>query len=272
MVVDQEPRGRWAGRDTNKDEVRSEVWQRLQDDGWNIGPTWSHIPNFVGADTAAWRLAQTTEWQRARTVKCNPDPPQIPVRLRALYQGKMLYAPVPYLTKDFPYLRIDPQVMQDKGVSFELAATSEGFVQHGERIGFEDVEPLDFCVVGSVAVSRRGGRTGKGAGFADLETGIFRELGIIQPHTPMATTIHSCQLVDDARVFMMPHDSPLDFVATEAELIVTGNTAPRPTGVTWDSVHEDQFTTIPFLRDLCHRMKSGTLTTTTTINKSYLCT
>jgi len=64
---------------------------------------------------------------------------------------------------------------------------------HGERIGFEEVEPLDSCVVGSVAVTRSGGRTDKGAGFADLETGIFRELGKIGPKTPMATTIHSRQ-------------------------------------------------------------------------------
>ena len=28
-------------------------------------------------------------------LKCNPDPPQIPVRLRALYDGKLLFAPVP---------------------------------------------------------------------------------------------------------------------------------------------------------------------------------
>ena len=246
--------GKWSGRDENKDAVRGEVWDQLENGGYAMGPTWSHIPNFIGADQAAWHLAQTDEWKRAKTVKCNPDPPQIPLRLRALYEGKMLYAPVPYLTRDFPYLRIDPKALIEKGVSFELAATSEGYMMHGERIGFEEVEPLDFCVVGSVAVSRQGGRTGKGAGFADLETGIFRELGIIGPDTPMATTIHSSQLVPDSKVFMMAHDSPLDFVATEKELIVTGNTAPRPRGVAWDFVQDDQFETIPFLRDLRDRM------------------
>lgn len=246
--------GKWSGRDENKDAVRGEVWDQLESGGHAMGPTWSHIPNFIGADQAAWHLAQTEEWKRAKTVKCNPDPPQIPLRLRALYEGKMLYAPVPYLTREFPYLRIDPKVLIEKGVSFELAATSEGYMMHGERIGFEEVEPLDFCIVGSVAVSRQGGRTGKGAGFADLETGIFRELGIIGPDTPMATTIHSSQLVPDSKVFMMAHDSPLDFVATEQELIVTGNTAPRPKGVAWDFVQDDQFDTIPFLRDLRDRM------------------
>ena len=38
------------------------------------------------------------------------------MRLRALYEGKMLFAPVPYLTRDFPYLRIDPKVLAQKGI------------------------------------------------------------------------------------------------------------------------------------------------------------
>jgi 5-formyltetrahydrofolate cyclo-ligase len=249
-------KAKWSGRNSNKDEVRADVWNRLDSDGFAMGPTWSHIPNFVGADMAAWHLAQTADWKSAKTVKCNPDPPQIPIRLRALYEGKTLYAPVPYLTKEFPYLRIDPMKIAEKGVSFELAATSEGYMMHGERIGFEEVEPLDFCVVGSVAVSRQGGRTGKGAGFADLETGIFRALGLITLETPMATTIHSSQLVEDQRVFMMPHDSPLDFVATENELIVTGNKSPRPKGVNWDAVLPDQFETIPFLSSLRQKLEA----------------
>jgi 5-formyltetrahydrofolate cyclo-ligase len=255
--VSGEKQGRWAGRNAAKDSVRDDIWRSLEETGTGIGPVWSAIPNFVGADMAAWRLAQTPEWRAARTVKCNPDPPQIPVRLRALYEGKVLYAPVPYLTKDYPYLRVDPARLTESGVSFELAATSEGYMAHGERIGFEDVETLDFCVVGSVAVTRGGGRTGKGAGFADLETGIFRELGKIGPATPMATTIHSSQLVDGDRVVMQAHDSPLDYVATELELIATGNRNPRPSGVAWDAVQPDQFEQIPFLKALRQRMSRG---------------
>jgi len=246
--------GCWAGRNPDKDAIRHEIWRGLERDGVAVGPSWSMIPNFVGADVAAWRLAETEEWQRARTVKTNPDAPQIPIRIRALYEGKLVFAPVPYLTRDFPYLRLDPERLSRSGISFELAATSQGFMEHGERIGFEDVAPLDFCVVGSVAVTRAGGRTGKGAGFADLETAIFRELGTVTAATPMATTAHSSQLVEDARVPMQPHDSPLDLVATETELIRTGNAAPRPMGVDWDRVQPDQFDNIPFLSELRDRM------------------
>ena len=157
--------------------MRNRVWSGLVETGVNVGPTFDRIPNFVGADAAAKRLSELEQWKRARVVKCNPDPPQIPVRLRALYDGKLLFSPVPYLTKGFPYLRIDPDKLAAKGVDFETAATAQGFLQHGEPVGFEDMPKLDFCVVGCVAVTRRGGRTGKGAGFADLEQGIFRELG-----------------------------------------------------------------------------------------------
>ncbi|WP_108259799.1 5-formyltetrahydrofolate cyclo-ligase [Mangrovicoccus ximenensis] len=247
----------WAKRSPAKQVVRDRIWAALEDSGIAVGPARNTIPNFAGADTAAFRMVQTDAWQAAKTVKCNPDPPQIPLRLRALYEGKVLYCPVPALTRDFPYLEIDPAELEKKGISFELAATSEGYMQHGRRIGFEDVPQLDFCIVGSVAVTRSGGRIGKGAGFADLETGIFRELGTIRPETPMVTLVHSTQVVEEDQMTMMAHDSPLDMFATEAELVVTGNAAPRPRGVDWDQVQPDQFRDIPFLAALRDRMGAG---------------
>ena len=101
--------------------------------------------------------------------------------------------------------------------------------------------------MGSVAVSRAGGRTGKGAGFADLETGIFRALGLVTDATPMATTVHSLQLVPDEAVVIESHDTPLDLIATEQGLIHTHCTIPRPGGVDWPRVRPDQFAAIPFL-------------------------
>ena len=241
---------RWAQRNSAKAAVRDRVWTRLVEGQVNIGPAFDRIPNFVGADTAAKRLSELDEWRRARVVKCNPDPPQIPVRLRALYDGKLLFSPVPYLTRGFPYLRIDPERLAAKGVDFETAATAQGFMEHGDAIGFEDMPKLDFCVVGCVAVTRRGGRTGKGAGFADLEQGVFRELGLVNPTTPIATTVHSSQVVADSEVVMESHDSALHFIATELETIVTRTPHLQPEGVDWAKVRPDQFTDIPFLEAL----------------------
>jgi len=238
---------RWAGRNGAKAAVRARVWTKLIEADLNVGPAFDRIPNFVGADVAAKRLSELDSWRRARVVKCNPDPPQIPVRLRALYDGKLLFAPVPHLTKGFPYLRIDPDRLAAKGVDFETAATAQGFMQHGEPTGFEDMPRLDFCVVGCVAVTRGGGRTGKGAGFADLEQGVFRELGLVTPETPIATTVHSSQVLADSEVVMETHDTALHFIATELELIATRTTYRQPEGVDWDKVRPDQLTDIPFL-------------------------
>src|SRR5271165_4033935 len=231
---------RWGGRNRAKAAVRDRVWKRLVDANVNVGPAFDRIPNFVGADLAAKRLSECEAWKRAGVVKCNPDPPQIPVRLRALYDGKLLFSPVPYLTKGFPYLRIDPEKLAARAVDFETAATAQGFMEHGEPVGFEDMPKLDFCVVGCVAVTRRGGRTGKGGGFADLEQGLFRELGLVDAKTPIATTVHSSQVVDDGEVVMEAHDSALDFIATELELIATLAPFSQPQGVAWEKVRADQ--------------------------------
>jgi 5-formyltetrahydrofolate cyclo-ligase len=247
-MAGSESQSRWIGRNSAKDVVRADVWRALTDAGVNIGPTFDHIPNFVGADMAAKRLSELDAWKNARIVKSNPDPPQIPLRLRALYDGKLLFSPVPYLTKGFPYLKIDPDKLAAKGIDFETAATAQGFLLHGEPIAFEDMPTLDICVVGCVAVTRRGGRTGKGAGFADLEQGIFRELGKVTDKTPIATCVHSSQIVAETRVVMEGHDSALNFIATELELIDTQTPYPQPAGVAWDKIRPDQFADIPFLK------------------------
>jgi 5-formyltetrahydrofolate cyclo-ligase len=227
----------------------------------NIGPVFDRIPNFVGADVAAKRLSELDEWRRARVVECNPDPPQSSVRLRAPYDGKLLFSPLPYLTKGFPYLRIDPDKLAAKGVDFETAATAQGFTQHGQPIGFEDMPKLDFCVAGCVAVTRLGGRRGKGAGFADLEQGVFRELGLVSSSTPIATTVHSSQVAANSEVVMESHDSALLFIATELELIATQTAYLRPEGVAWDKVRLDQLTDIPFLSALREEIERRERTT-----------
>ncbi len=250
---------RWAGRNAEKDGIRQDIWSGLDAGGISIGPATSRIPNFVGADVAAFNLSRLPQWRAARVVKCNPDPPQIPVRLRALYDGKIVYAPVPELLKPFPFVRLDPELLAKKGIQFELAATSQGFVEHGEPVEFQEMEPLDFIVVGCVAVSRAGARTGKGGGFADLELGIFRELSKLKPDTLITTTVHSSQVVDNDRLVMMAHDSALHAIATEKELIETQTSFAQPKGVAWEKVQPDQYRDIPFLSELRDRLTTGSI-------------
>ncbi len=240
----------WRGRHTAKAALRDEIWHILETGGGGIEPVRDHIPNFEGAEAAAARLAACDFWAAARIVKCNPDPPQIPVRRRALEDGKLLYAPVPNLTLDFPFVELDPEDLARRNIAFTDAARAEVFVEVGRRVRFQEMKPMDVLVVGCVAVTRAGGRTGKGAGFADLELGIFRELGLVPKGAPLVTTVHGVQVVPDEQVIMEGHDSALDFIATPGELIVTRTQYPQPTGVAWEHVQPDQFENIPFLREL----------------------
>ena len=244
---DEAKQGRWEGRNTTKDAIRSEIWYELEHRGVGVGSVWSRIPNFVGADRAADRLAALPIWQNARVVKSNPDPPQIPVRLRALQEGKLLYTPVPELVKEFPFVELDPADLQQRGIPFEVVAPSEGAIEHGRKVNFDEMQPFDLAVVGCVAVTRNGGRTGKGAGFADLELGIFREMGLVNPDTPIVTTVHPLQIVDDDRIVMVAHDSALHWIITPDEAIETHTPYPQPRGVDWASIQPDQFRDIPFL-------------------------
>lgn len=244
----EERAGRWAGRNSDKDRLRAEIWGNLEVSGMNIGPVWSRISNWVGAENAAKRLSDLEIWKRAKVVKCNPDPPQIPVRLRALYDGKKLYMPVPeFGTGELPWVLLDPVKLERDGVQFELAATSQGAVNVGQKLGFEDMEPLDIAVCGCVAVTRAGGRTGKGGGFADLELGLFRDLGKITDETPIVTTVHSSMVVEDDRLPVMEHDSLLNWIVTEKEVIETRPGGKQPGGVVWDLVQPDQLAEIWFL-------------------------
>ena len=48
-----------------------------------------------------------------RTVKSNPDSPQLPVRVRALVDGKLVYMAVPRLAERDPFFVLDPARLAD---------------------------------------------------------------------------------------------------------------------------------------------------------------
>ncbi len=123
----------------------------------------------------------------------------------------------------------------------------------GEPVVLDEMAPIDLVITGCVAVTRSGGRTGKGAGFADLELGILRQLGLVRPGTPIVTTVHPLQIVDGPQLPMLPHDSALDWIVTPDEVIETRTPYPQPTGLDWDAVLPDQIEAIPVLRQLRNR-------------------
>src|SRR5262247_2624259 len=177
----------------SKQAIRERVWSLLTARGVARFPgAVGRIPNFVGAEAAARRLADSPAWQAARVVKCNPDAPQLPVRVLALRQGKRLFMAVPRLREERCFLELDPRRL----VGRERAAASiRGAGALGRPTLPREMPRIDLIVAGSVAVGRDGARIGKGGGFSDLEFALLTELGMIGDWTTVVTTVHPLRIV-----------------------------------------------------------------------------
>jgi 5-formyltetrahydrofolate cyclo-ligase len=245
----------WSGYHEDKDALRSEIWRRLDEQGASPLEPFGHIPSFFGAEEAAALLAELPIWREAKVIKSNPDTAHVPLRLRALQDGKRLYMAVPRLTEERCFVELTASALAEKAVPLEEAAAWQGAMAHGRLVSPEEMEAIDLVLVGCVGVSRRGGRIGKGAGFADLELGILRELGLIGPKTPAVAAVHPLQIVDAAALPLQSHDWPLDWLITPAEVFETKTDYPRPSGIDWDQIRAEQYESIPVLSALRERLQ-----------------
>src|SRR5262245_51032400 len=209
-------------------------------------PLHDRIPNFTGAEAAARRLTELPEWQAARRIKCNPDAPQRAVRLAALKEGKTVVMAVPRLRTERCFLRLDPDDLQGTLAS---AATIKGASTLGTPVSPSQIGRIDLIVAGSVAVTPKGARLGKGGGYSDPEFALARAAGLVSEETPVVTTVHELQVVDD-RIPMTAHDVPLDLVVTPERVIRTGRRFAKPAGIIWDELSEAQLADMPALARL----------------------
>jgi 5-formyltetrahydrofolate cyclo-ligase len=204
------------------------------------------IPNFTGAEAAAERLRGLPEWQRAVTLKANPDLPQLPVRQRALEDGKTVYMAVPRLAEAEPFFALDPDHLSEPA---RKAASISGAARSARRVSLAELTPVDLVVMGSVAVGEDGTRLGKGGGFADLEFALAGAAGLIGPGTVTATTVHKLQVRPAGTVPVTAHDVPVDLVVTPDRVIdCRGRRGERPApGIRWPELTEEKIAAIPLL-------------------------
>src|SRR5829696_2165474 len=119
--------------------LRERVWADLDQPGVARFPKPANrIPNFVGAEAAAGRLAETDEWVGAATVKANPDSPQWPVRQRALVDGKVVYMAVPRLAEADPFFLLDPGRLADNP---RTASSIKGATRNAHKVGIDELSP-----------------------------------------------------------------------------------------------------------------------------------
>jgi 5-formyltetrahydrofolate cyclo-ligase len=232
-----------------KQAARERTWTALVEAGAARFPRPIHgrIPNFAGSEDAARALIATPEFQRARVVKVNPDAPQRLIRAEVLKAGKVLLAPTPRLREGF--LVLDPAQIDPK--LYTRAAAIGGMAQYGRPTPLEAAPRPDLLVVGSVAVSPSGARTGKGEGYGEIEYALLRELGRIDADTPIATTVHDLQVVESLP--LEPFDVSVDLIVTPTRLIRVEGPRQRPDRIFWDLLPDDKRDAIPLLQERAPR-------------------
>lgn len=229
---------------SNKQAAREYVWSTLTEQKAAAFPfpIEGRIPNFVGARQAAERLLNHPVWSCVKRVKCNPDSPQRALRLELLKRGISYVFPTPRLKGGF-YLFDPKHIPADK---FTQAAALSTCMPWGRPLALHDLPPIDLAVTGSVAVTDRGHRCGKGHGYGDIEYAIYTELG--HPPVPVVTTVHDLQCVDyfpaDA------HDLCVSVIATPTEIIETDANYASATGIQWDLLSDEEFEAMPILAEL----------------------
>jgi 5-formyltetrahydrofolate cyclo-ligase len=236
-----------AGDLAAKAALREEVWAAMTTAHVARFPgAAGRIPNFTGAEAAADRLRARTEWKRARAVKSNPDSAQLPVRQRALQDGKTVYMAVPRLAEEDPFFLLDPAHLSDPP---RKAASIKGASRSARRIPVTGLSEVGLVVSGCVAVGEDGARLGKGGGFADLEYALASAAGLIGPDTLVVTTVHELQVRPAGLIPVTGHDVPVDLVVTPERVIdCRPGRPPRvAASIRWDELTEEKIAAIPLL-------------------------
>ncbi|EOA35373.1 hypothetical protein CARUB_v10020565mg [Capsella rubella] len=230
--------------------IRKKMWDLMEARNYAMRPRPVHhrIPNF---------LAELDAFCKAMVVKVNPDSPQKQIRFLTLSGDKKLLTPQPRLRTGF-FSVLESDLLKPEMIS--EACTSVGVAKYGRAIGLDEKIKVDLIVIGSVAVNpQTGARLGKGEGFAELEYGMLRYMGAIDDSTPVVTTVHDCQLVDDIPLEKLAiHDVPVDIICTPTRVIFTNTPIPKPQGIYWDKLSPEKLQQIRILRELKKRLEKKT--------------
>jgi 5-formyltetrahydrofolate cyclo-ligase len=230
-----------------KAALRDEVWSAMRAARVARFPgAAGRIPNFTGAEVASERLRALPEWKTASTIKSNPDSAQLPMRQRALEDGKTVYMAVPRLAGAEPFFALDPDHLSEPP---RKAASISGASRSARRVTLDELTSVDLVVMGCVAAGEDGARLGKGGGFADLEFALASAAGLIGPGTVCVTTVHELQVRPAGTIPLTPHDVLIDLIVTPDRVIdCRPRRAQRPAaGIAWDELTEEKIAAIPLL-------------------------
>ncbi|TNN74942.1 Methenyltetrahydrofolate synthase domain-containing protein [Liparis tanakae] len=144
----------------------------------------------------------------------------------------------------------DVKVDPDKPLEGARLAVLQGVRDFSVPVDLDEKVKVELVVVGSVAVSEKGLRIGKGEGFADLEFGMMASMGAVDASTVVVTIVHDCQVVDIPEEIIESHDLTVDYILTPTRVIKTDCLFPKPHGIFWTKLHTEKLEKIPILKKM----------------------
>lgn len=227
-----------------KQKLREKIWKAMErkEIAKFPRPVFGRIPNFENVKKATENLCDTPEYKKAQSIFTNPDSPQQSFREKALHDGKKIIMATPGIRKGF--LKLDPSTFSRE--NYRYASTIKGSFKFGETIHPSELQ-IDLFMAGSVAVSKTGGRLGKGKGYTDLEYGILREWKAFSQQT-ICTTVHEIQIIESLP--MNRYDLPVDLIGTPQRVIRTHTQFTRPVELNWDLISQERMQEISLLQEV----------------------
>ncbi|XP_039211977.1 methenyltetrahydrofolate synthase domain-containing protein isoform X1 [Crotalus tigris] len=246
---------RMGSSEVSKWNIRNKIWDYME--AHNLAdfprPVHHRIPNFKGSFQTGVSIKSWDEFDEAREVKVDPDKPLEGIRLSVIQARKTLLVPTPRLRTGL-FNRIVPPPRATKE-TLRKCATSQGVRGYSVPVGLDAKVHVDLIVVGSVAVSEKGWRIGKGEGFADMEYAMMVSMGAVGQRTVVITAVHDCQVVDIPEELLDDHDLTVDYILTPTRIIKTECKRPKPWGIMWHKISQETLKKIPVLRILHGREK-----------------
>ncbi|XP_032094302.1 methenyltetrahydrofolate synthase domain-containing protein isoform X1 [Thamnophis elegans] len=237
----------------SKWDIRNKIWDYMEANNLADFPRPVHhrIPNFKGSFQMGVSIKSWEGFDQAREVKVDPDKPLEGIRLSMLQGRKTLLVPTPRLRTGL-FNRIVPPPGATKE-TLRNCATSRGVRDYSVPVGLDAKVHVDLIVVGSVAVSEKGWRIGKGEGFADMEYAMMVSMGAVGERTAVITAVHDCQVVDIPEELLDDHDLTVDYILTPTRIIKTECKRPKPWGIMWHKISRETLQRIPVLKILHDR-------------------
>ncbi|XP_047437164.1 methenyltetrahydrofolate synthase domain-containing protein isoform X1 [Mugil cephalus] len=234
----------------SKWDIRQKVWDYIEEN--NLAnfprPVHNRIPNFKGAFVACTKVSEMQVFTQTAEVKVDPDKPLEGARLAVLQARKTLLVPTPRLRTGL-FNKITPPQGASKE-QLRVCSSSQGVKDFSVPVSLDAKVKVDLVVVGSVAVSEKGFRIGKGEGFADMEYGMMACMGAVNESTVVVTVVHDCQIVDIPEELMGTHDLTVDYILTPTTVIKTNCQLPKPHGIIWTKLDTEKLEKIPILKKL----------------------